>query len=65
MTGRTAQDMRDHGAARIASVIKTFGVNMHVVEKFAIPSHVPPPGQLMVHIDGYDYLVTIEFQDPR
>ncbi len=62
---RTAQDMQDHGVQRLRAVIANYEGGVHVVEKFAIPSHAPPPGQLMVHIDGYDYLVTIEFQDPR
>lgn len=65
MTGRMAQDMQDHGIQRLRAVIANYEGAVHVVTEFAIPSHKPPPNQLLVNIDGYDYLVTIEFQDPR
>lgn len=64
MTSRTAQDMQDHGVKRVAEALEYDG-RITVFTEFAIPSHRPPPNQLMVHIDGYDYLITIEFQDPR
>ncbi len=65
MTGRTSQDMQDHGIQRLRAVIANYDGNVHVIEAFANSSHRPPPDQLMVHINGYDYLITIEFQDPR
>lgn len=60
----TADDLQRHGAERVRFALMA-PINMHVITEFAIPFHRPPPNQLMVHIDGYDYLITVEFQDPR
>lgn len=62
--GRSAEDMQAHGMERIEQAI-VFNPGMRVLREFAIPSNAPPPNQLYVIIDGYDYLVTVEFQDPR
>ncbi len=62
--GRTAEDMQTHGKVRVARALDHLP-GIHVITAFAVPSHEPPPNQLYVNIDGYDYLVTIEFQDPR
>lgn len=64
MTGRTAQQMQDHGVKRLDDVINN-SRGMHVIHDGSPAWRAPPSNHLMVHIDGYDYLITIEFQDPR
>ena len=50
----------------IVRINKSFpGQGMKVINSFAHPSHKPPANQFYLTIDGYDYLVTVEFQDPR
>lgn len=60
----TAQDMEREGARKVKEALQ-LSIAVKVITKFAHPSHEPPPNQIMVGIGGYDYLVTVEFQDPR
>lgn len=62
--GPALQRMQRHGKVRLARALDHFP-GFRVITAFAHPSHEPPPNQLYVNIDGYDYLITIEFQDPR